>query len=151
MLTQMNATKLISFNYEAKEWEWDLQKIAAMNVPEDIVGFLLDELDKRHSPPSQFAFRKVSAELSVPNETKDVLRIAACLGDTNFSLSLLSRIMNLSRLEIGNRLRPAEQIGLIASDQSYQVSHLTPPLSKLETLIIVTNDATIISQDKRNL
>ena len=50
MLTQMNAMKLISFDYDAKEWGWDLQKIAAMNVPEDIVGFLLDELDKRHPP-----------------------------------------------------------------------------------------------------
>jgi len=51
MLTQMNAMKLISFDYDAKEWRWDLQKIAAMNVPEDIVGFLLDELDKRHISP----------------------------------------------------------------------------------------------------
>lgn len=47
ILTQMNATKLISFNYEAKQWEWDMQRIAAMNVPDDVVGFLLDELDKR--------------------------------------------------------------------------------------------------------
>lgn len=46
MLTQMDAMKLIWFNYETKQWVWDLQKIAAMNVPEDVVGFLLDELDK---------------------------------------------------------------------------------------------------------
>jgi hypothetical protein len=50
MLTQMDLMKLIWFNYEAKQWEWDLQKIAAMNVPEDVVGFLLDELDKRIFP-----------------------------------------------------------------------------------------------------
>ena len=43
----MNATKLISFNYETKKWGWDLQKLATMNVPEDVVEFLLDELDKR--------------------------------------------------------------------------------------------------------
>jgi len=40
--------------------------------------------------------------------------------------------MTLSRVEIGNRLHPAEQIGLIVSDQSYQVSHQLHPLSKLE-------------------
>lgn len=46
----MDVMKLIWFNYEAKQWEWDLQKIAAMNVPEDVVGFLLDEMDKRIFP-----------------------------------------------------------------------------------------------------
>jgi predicted ATPase len=119
MLTQMDLMKLIWFNYEAKQWEWDLQKIAAMNVPEDVVGFLLDELDKRN-------FHKISFGLwvliiVVPDETRDVLRIAACLGDSNFSLFLLSRIMTISRVEIARRLAPAEQIGLIVSDQSYQV------------------------------
>lgn len=57
----------------------------------------------------------------VPVETRDVLRIAACLGDTNFSLFLLSRIMTLSRFEVACRLAAAEDIGLISSDQSYQV------------------------------
>ena len=57
----------------------------------------------------------------VPAETRDVLRIAACLGDTNFSLFLLSRVMTLSRFEVARRLSPAEDIGLISSDQSYQV------------------------------
>jgi hypothetical protein len=31
-------------------WEWDLQKIAAMNVSEDVVEFLLEELDTRSFP-----------------------------------------------------------------------------------------------------
>ena len=52
-----------------------------------------------------------------------MLRIAACLGDTNFSLSFLSRVMTLSHVEITNRLSPAEEIGFISSDQSYQVGH----------------------------
>lgn len=54
MLTQMNASKLMSFNYDTKQWEWDLPMIAAMNVPEDVVGFLLDELDKRMVPYPSF-------------------------------------------------------------------------------------------------
>ena len=48
MLTLMNASGLITFNYEDKMWEWDLHKIAAMNVPEDVVEFLLEELDNRN-------------------------------------------------------------------------------------------------------
>jgi predicted ATPase len=43
----MKASKLIEFNYDNRKWEWDLQKIAAMNVPEDVVDFLLEELHKR--------------------------------------------------------------------------------------------------------
>ena len=58
----------------------------------------------------------------MPDETRDVLRIAACLGDTNFSLFLLSRVMTLSRFEVARRLLPAEDIGLISSDQSYKVN-----------------------------
>ncbi len=57
----------------------------------------------------------------VPAESRDVLRIAACLGGTNFSLFLISRVMTLSRFEVARRLSPAEDIGLISSGQSYQV------------------------------
>ena len=48
MLTLMNSSNLISFSYGDKRWEWDLQKISAMNVPEDVVEFLLEELQKRN-------------------------------------------------------------------------------------------------------
>jgi hypothetical protein len=47
MLSLMNSSQLIIFNYEEKIWEWDLHKIAGMNVPEDVVEFLLKELDRR--------------------------------------------------------------------------------------------------------
>ena len=50
MLSLMNSSKLITFDYAEKKWGWDLHQIAAMNVPEDIVEFLLDELDKRIFP-----------------------------------------------------------------------------------------------------
>jgi len=62
----------------------------------------------------------------VPLETRDALRIAACLGDTKFSLFLLSRVMNLSRSEVARYLSPAEEIGLIFSDKSYEVPFPTP-------------------------
>jgi len=48
MLTLMNSANLISFSYDNKQWDWDLQKISAMNVPEDVVEFLLEELQKRN-------------------------------------------------------------------------------------------------------
>jgi len=54
MLSLMNQSKLINFNYDTKLWEWDLHKISAMNVSEDVVAFLLGELENcdflpRHS------------------------------------------------------------------------------------------------------
>jgi predicted ATPase len=61
----------------------------------------------------------------VSPETRDVLRVAACLGDNNFSLVLLSRVMNLGIFEVARRIWPAQQIGLISSDQSLQV-HSNP-------------------------
>jgi predicted ATPase len=116
MLSLMNSMNLITFNYEEKEWQWDLQKIAAMNIPEDVVDFLLEELDNR----SHHAY--ISKSL-VPIKTRDVLRVAACLGGSNINLSLLSRVMTLNRVEIAHHLLQAEEIGLISSDQSYQVNY----------------------------
>jgi hypothetical protein len=43
----MNQAKYISFNYEKKEWNWDLPKISVMKINEDIVDFLLGELHIR--------------------------------------------------------------------------------------------------------
>jgi predicted ATPase len=48
MLILINSSKLVTFNYDNRVWEWDLQKIAAMNVSEDVVDFLLEELHKRN-------------------------------------------------------------------------------------------------------
>ena len=48
MLTLMNSANLISFSYDNKRWDWNLQKISAMNVPEDVVEFLLEELQNRN-------------------------------------------------------------------------------------------------------
>jgi predicted ATPase len=113
MLSKMNSTKLITFYYEDKKWEWDLPGIAALNVLEDVAMFLLEDLHKRNF--------SISLLIKVPLETRDVLRIAACLGDTTFSLILLSRLMNLPHIEVSRRLRPAEDMGLIFSHQSYKV------------------------------
>jgi predicted ATPase len=54
----------------------------------------------------------------VPLETREVLRIAACLGDGYFSLFLLSRVMNISRLDICCYIKPAQELGLISTFQS---------------------------------
>ena len=70
-------------------------------------------------------YRHIHKDLTlVPLATRDVLRIAACLGDKNFSLDLISQIMNLSRFEIARRLWPAQESGLVYSDQSFQVKLL---------------------------
>lgn len=115
MLLQMNSSKAISFNYQNKKWEWELAKIAVLNVSEDVIDFLLEELHKCCS--------HIYTHLTVvPLETRDVLRIAACLGDKNFSLVLISHIMNLSPFEVARRLWSAQESGLIYSDQSFQVS-----------------------------
>jgi hypothetical protein len=47
MLFLMNSSKLVTFSYDSKNWEWDIQKIAAMNVSEDVVDFLLEEFHTR--------------------------------------------------------------------------------------------------------
>lgn len=47
MLQQMNSSHAVWFNYDNKKWEWDLARVAAMNVSEDVIDFLLEELHKR--------------------------------------------------------------------------------------------------------
>jgi hypothetical protein len=42
----MNSSNAITFNYEIKKWEWDLARMAALNVSEDVIDFLLEELHK---------------------------------------------------------------------------------------------------------
>ncbi len=114
MLQQVNSSHAVWFNYEDKKWEWDLARLAAMNISEDVIEFLLEELHKRTSHCHKFTDQ-------VPLETRDVLRIAACLGNKNFRLVLISQVMNLSRFEVARRLWPAQESCLISSDQSFQV------------------------------
>jgi predicted ATPase len=53
----------------------------------------------------------------VSKETLNILRIAACFGDIQFSLRLLSRVMNASPLYVANKLKPAEEAGFITSSE----------------------------------
>ncbi|HYI00933.1 trifunctional serine/threonine-protein kinase/ATP-binding protein/sensor histidine kinase [Hyalangium sp.] len=53
---------LLQFDTRASRWEWDLAKIEAREIPNDIAGLMADELRR------------------LPRETCDLLQLAACLG-----------------------------------------------------------------------
>lgn len=127
MLQQMNSSNAVWFNYDAKKWQWDLARVRAMNVSEDVIDFLLEELQKRKISWPQITDK-------VPLETRDVLCIAACLGNKNFSLVSISQVMNISRFEVARRLWQAQESSLISSEQSFQVSSQGSTILILDTI-----------------
>jgi predicted ATPase len=105
MLLLMNSSGLIKFDYEERNWKWDLQQISEMKVSEDIAQFLVDQLYRCISPhfPTNL----------VPYETLAALRIAACFGDSRFNLHILSRVLELGPLDVASSLVPVQEAGLI--------------------------------------
>jgi predicted ATPase len=53
---------LLQFNTRTSRWEWDLAQIEAREIPNDVAGLMADELRR------------------LPQETCDLLQLAACLG-----------------------------------------------------------------------
>ena len=97
---------LIFFNFEATTWDWDEERIMKLEVSENIVEYLVQN----------------TLQDSIHDDTVEVLKLAACLGNQEFNTFVLSNVVELPAEEITRRLWPAVMSGLIVIvDESFKV------------------------------
>ena len=98
-LTQMLATlhqeKLLTFDFSAGCWHWSLNQIQAVGITDyNVVELIARNIQK------------------LPEETQDVLKLAACIGD-KFNLDVLAIVNEKSQSETAAYLWEALQAGLV--------------------------------------
>lgn len=98
LLKFIHEERLLAFNNREGSWEWELEAIKNLQEENDVVGLILEKLQK------------------LPAETQDILKIASCIGN-RFDLETLSTAGGLERPQLRRLLLPALREGLV----------LTPP------------------------
>ena len=102
MLRFLYQSRLLTFDGVAKTWTWDLAAIEKIDVSDNVVDLLLVVLKR------------------LPETVQEVLRIAACIGNT-VSLGLLARVCGLSDEQAATRLATAVGAGLLVP--SFRFAH----------------------------
>ena len=74
-----------TFLPERRQWDYDLEKVEAVEISENVVELLVKSLE------------------SLPEDTLDILKMAACIGN-QFDLKLLSQIGKKSAEQLGRNL-----------------------------------------------
>ncbi len=94
MLKSVHDENLIIFNIHKGCWEWEMEKIQRLQMPDDVVEPLLYRLKK------------------LPPKTVDILKLASCIGST-FDITTLATACEKTEAEISSLLRPAIAEGLV--------------------------------------
>lgn len=85
---------LLNFNLLQRSWDWNISEIEAVGITDNVVELMVGKLRK------------------MPNLTQQVLRLAACVGNS-FDLNTISIVNEKSTSETFQELLPAIQDGLI--------------------------------------
>lgn len=93
-LNYLYLEKLIKFDYQKGNWQWNLEQIKAVPITDNVVGLMVKRIKK------------------LPKTTIWLLQIAACIGN-QFELKTLSIVNEKSEKETANELWSAIQAGLI--------------------------------------
>ncbi|MDB9372458.1 ATP-binding sensor histidine kinase [Nodularia sphaerocarpa] len=104
LLQVLYQEKLLHFDWNSAKWQWDLGEIQAIGIiDKNIVELVASRLEK------------------LPKVSQDVLKLAACVGDS-FSLDVLAIIHEQSPSLTANNLYSALQAGLILPlNQAYRI------------------------------
>ncbi|MBA3923419.1 MAG: AAA family ATPase, partial [Nostocaceae cyanobacterium] len=102
-LKTLHQENLLNFNSQEGGWQWDVSQIEKISITDNVVDLMISKLK------------------SLPETAQQVLRLAACIGNS-FDLVTLSIINKKSSAETCRELLPATQKGLIL------------PTSELKTL-----------------
>ncbi|MFB2972051.1 AAA family ATPase, partial [Aerosakkonema sp. BLCC-F183] len=95
MLATLHSEKLLTFDYSAGIWEWDIKQIQAVGITDyNVVELIARNIQK------------------LPEETQQVLKLAACIGD-KFNLDVLSIVNQKSEPKTAVDLWDALQAGLV--------------------------------------
>ncbi|MEG4367791.1 serine/threonine-protein kinase PknK, partial [Microcoleus sp. C2C6] len=94
---------LLNFNSEQRNWDWNISEIEAVGITDNVVELMVGKLRK------------------MPDSTQQVLRLAACVGNS-FDLNTLSIVNEKSTAETFTELLPAIQDGLILATSELGVT-----------------------------
>jgi hypothetical protein len=94
---------LLIFNSEQRNWDWNISEIEAVGITDNVVELMVGKLRK------------------MPDSTQQVLRLAACVGNS-FDLNTLSIVNEKSTAETFQELLPAIQDGLILATSKLGVT-----------------------------
>ncbi len=99
------AESLLQFDYQQRVWQWDLAHIQARNITDNVVELMSGKLQK------------------LPEETQQVLKLAACLGNS-FELKTLATIAKTTVEVVQTHLWNALAEGLVITlDNTYKFVH----------------------------
>jgi predicted ATPase len=76
--------ELIHFDFARLQWDWDEDGIAALEVSDDIVDFLVQN----------------TLQDGLQKETLEILKLASCLGKREFNSRILSLMLGMSIEEV---------------------------------------------------
>ncbi|MDI9635515.1 AAA family ATPase [Oscillatoria amoena NRMC-F 0135] len=95
LLTSLYAEKLLYFNFETGQWQWDINNIQSMGIADyNVVDLIARNIQK------------------LPEKTQRILKLAACIGN-QFNLEVLSIVSEESPNEAVTYLWEGLQAGLI--------------------------------------
>jgi len=94
LLQSLYQENLLSFNSSTSRWQWDLEQIKAVGITDNVVELMLSKIEK------------------LDEETQNVLRLAACIGN-QFDLEVLSVVNAKSVSTTATELWSALEVGLV--------------------------------------
>jgi len=105
LLQALYKEELLTFNFQARCWQWDIQQILSKEITDySIVDLLARNIQK------------------LPEPTQAILKLAACIGN-RFSLFVLAIAFNKSAAETATILWSSLQAGLILPlSESYKIA-----------------------------
>ncbi len=100
---------LITFHYDAGQWQWDIAHIEAQDMTDNVIELMNSKLLRLHQ------------------QTQDTLQLAACIGN-HFDLATITTVSQTPTSIIASHLEQALQEGLIIPlNDTYQLMTLDVP------------------------
>ncbi len=93
-ITAVAAAGHLTYDYSRGDWCWDLEKIAARPVTDNVIELVLERIQ------------------DLPQGTRALLEVAACIG-TCFHPDFLARVVHQQPAEVEKKLQAADRLGLI--------------------------------------
>ena len=115
-LLTLHQENLLTFDLQQRSWQWDIQRIEAVGITDNVVELMISKLQK------------------LPDRTQDVLRWAACVGN-QFDLDTLAIVLEKSPAETYEALLPAIQLGLIQPTSELE----TTDMMEVDAPLLIVN------------
>ena len=102
-LRQAYEQKALAFDFQGRRWLWDVRRVMGLESTANVVTLLIEKLQQ------------------LPDETLDVLKLAACIGH-RFETEVLALVAELAVVQLLERLQPAVEQGFLhQQDRQQQV------------------------------